>query len=105
MNDAAPLNDVQTLNFTILSLMRDAARSDPASACCRFGLNSEQLKAVSELTPADVIQIACSMGNVLLFAPRDDMGALLKAPRTVLPILASARARIPARQHAGHAAA
>jgi hypothetical protein len=100
MNNATPLNDVQTLNFTILSLMRDAARSDLASACCRFGLSPVQLRAISDLTPADVIEIVASTGNVLLFAPRDDIDSLLAAPRTVIPILASARARGPARHHA-----
>jgi hypothetical protein len=105
MNDATPLNDVQTLNFTILSLVRDAARSDLASACCRFGLSPGQLRAISDLTPADVMQIVASTGNVLLFTPRDDIDALLAAPRTVIPILASARAHRPARYHSDHSAA
>ena len=105
MNNATPLNDVQTLNFTLLSLVRDAARSDLASACCRFGLSPDQLRAISNLTPADVIRIVASTGNVLLFAPREDIDALLAAPAAVIPILATARVRGPATRVADQPAA
>lgn len=50
------------------------------------------------------MQIVASTGNVLLFAPRDDIDTLLAAPRTVIPILASARVRGAARAVAEHPA-
>lgn len=90
---SSPLNDVQRANFVILSLIRDAARDDPGTACCRFGLTLAQLKAISELPPEDVISIVMGMGNEALFFPRDDLDRLLKLPRSVSAVVASATAR------------
>ncbi|RTL45536.1 MAG: hypothetical protein EKK53_06400 [Burkholderiales bacterium] len=104
MNDTPPLNAVQLLNFSFLSYVRDAARSDLASACCSSGLSPRQARSIGALTPEDVMQIVASTGNVLLFAPRDDIDTLLAAPRTVIPILASARVRGAARAVAEHPA-
>lgn len=101
MNDATPLNAVQHLNFETLSLIRDSARSDLATACCQFGLHPDQLRTITALSPTDLMQIVASTGNVLLFAPRDDIDLLLAAPRTVIPILASARSHGPARAGRG----
>ena len=90
---SSPLNDVQRANFVILSLIRDAARDDPGTACCRFGLTLAQLKAISELPPEDVISISTGMGNEALCFPRDDLDRLLKLPRSVSAVVASATAR------------
>jgi hypothetical protein len=90
---SSPLNDVQRANFVILSLIRDAARDDAGTACCRFGLTLAQLKAISELPPEDVISIVMGMGNEALFFPRDDLDRLLKLPRSVSAVVASATAR------------
>lgn len=94
---SSPLTDVQRANFIILSLIRDAARDDPGTACCRFGLTLVQLKAISELPPDDVMAIVAGMGNEALFFPRDDLDRLLKLPRSVSAVLASATRRAPAR--------
>lgn len=94
---SSPLNDVQRANFIILSLIRDAARDDPGTACCRFGLTLVQLKAISELPPDEVMAIVAGMGNEALFFPRDDLDQLLKLPRSVSAVLASATRRAPAR--------
>jgi hypothetical protein len=91
------LSDVQTLNYTNLLLMRDAAREDLANACCRFGLNREALKEISELKPGDVMTIAINAGDEALFVPRDDLASLLTAHPAVLPVLASARERVAAK--------
>ena len=80
-----------------LSLIRDSARSDLATACCQFGLHPDQLRTITALSPTDLMQIVASTGNVLLFAPRDDIDLLLAPPRTVIPILAGARSHGPAR--------
>lgn len=90
---SSPLSDVQRANFVILSLIRDAARDDPGTACCRFGLTLAQLKAISELPPEDVVSIVTGMGNEALFFPRDDLDRLLKLPRSVSAVVASATAR------------
>ena len=94
---SSPLNDVQRANFIILSLIRDAARDDAGTACCRFGLSLVQLKAISELPPDEVMAIVAGMGNEALFFPRDDLDRLLKLPRSVSAVLASATRRAPAR--------
>lgn len=99
---SSPLNDVQRANFIILSLIRDAARDDPGTACCRFGLTLAQLTAISELPPDEVMAIVAGMGNEALFFPRDDLDRLLKLPRAVSAVLASATRRAPARDLIGH---
>jgi hypothetical protein len=91
------LNDVQHANYIILSLIRDAARDDAGAACCRYGLTLAQLKAISELPPDEVMAIVAGMGNEALFFPRDDLDRLLKLPRSVAAVLASATPRAPAR--------
>ena len=92
------LNDVQRANFIILSLIRDAAREDAGTACCRFGLTLAQLKAISELPPDDVMSIVAGMGNEALFFPREDLDRLLALPRSVSAVLVSATARVPPRR-------
>lgn len=92
------LSDVQTLNYNNLLVMRDAAREDLASACCRFGLSRAALKEISELKPGDLLTIAIHAGDEALFVPRDDLANLLTAHPAVLPVLASARARVAAKQ-------
>ncbi len=94
---SSPLNDVQRANFIILSLIRDAAREDPGTACCRFGLTLAQLKTIGQLPPDDVMGIVTGMGNEALFFPREDLDRLLMLPRSVSAVLVSATARMPAR--------
>ena len=91
------LSDVQTLNLTHLSVVRDAAREDLASACCRFGLSRDQLKAISELPLSEVLALVISAGNESFFVPRDDLGSLLAAHPAALPVLASVRERVAAK--------
>jgi hypothetical protein len=93
----SPLNDVQHANFVILSLIRDAARADSATACCRFGLTFAQLRAISALPPDGLMAIVIGMGNEALFFPREDLDRLLKLPSAVSAALVSATARLPAR--------
>lgn len=93
------MNPIQELNFSILQLVRDAARSDVVGACCRFGLTHDQLETISQLTPAEVLRLVARMGDEALFAPREDLGHLLKTPGSVLPLVAASRQRIPAKQH------
>lgn len=91
------LSEVQTLNYTNLSALRDAAREDLAGACCRWGLRRSELKAISELKPSDVMTIVINAGDEVLFPPRDDLATLLSAHPAVLPFLASARERVAAK--------
>ena len=99
----SPLNDVQHANFIVLSLIRDAARADPGTACCRFGLSLAQLKAISNLPPDGLMAIVTGMGNEALFFPREDLDRLLKLPSSVSAVLVSATARLPARGAKGSA--
>lgn len=89
-------SEVQTLNFTALALVRDAAREDLAAACCRFGLSKELLERISTLTHTDVLSLVAHVGEEPLFVPRGDLTNLLSAHPTVLPVLAT----LPKR-HAG----
>ena len=87
------LNDVQRLNYSILAAIRDAARSDLAQACCRYGLEKNSLQTIGGLTPEAVLTFVVKMGNEALFAPRSDLLTLLSAPMAALPMLASSRNR------------
>jgi len=80
--------DVQTLNFTAIGLVRDAAREDLAIACCRFGLSKEVLQRISSLTPTDVLTLVARVGEEPLFVPRSDLTSLITAHPAVLPVLA-----------------
>lgn len=95
------LTDVQHANFIVLSLIRDAARADPGTACCRFGLTLAQLKAISDLPPDGVMAIISGMGNEALFFPREDLDRLLQLPVSVSAVLVSATARLPAHKTNG----
>ena len=88
-----PLNEVQYLNYAILSTVRDAAREDPAAACCSFGLSQAQLHTIGALTPAALMSIVARMGNEALFVPREDFETLLTLPAPVSSVLMSAKAR------------
>ena len=101
---SSPLSDVQHANFIILSLIRDAARADPGTACCRFGMTLAQLKAISDLPPDGVMAIVTGMGNEALFFPREDLDRLLQLPSAVSAVLVSATARLPAARGAKSAA-
>lgn len=91
------LSDVQTLNYNNLLVVRDAAREDLASACCRFGLSRAALQDISALKPGEVMTIVINAGDEALFVPRDDLASLLTAHPSALPVLASARERVAAK--------
>jgi hypothetical protein len=93
-------SEVQTLNFTAMALVRDAAREDLAAACCCFGLSKELLERISMLTHTDMLSLVAHVGEEPLFVPRGDLTHLLSAHPTVLPVLAT----LPKR-HVGHTAA
>lgn len=80
-------SEVQTLNFTAIALVRDAAREDLAAACCRFGLSKELLQRISTLTHSDVLSLVTHAGEEPLFVPRGDLSSLLTAHPSVLPVL------------------
>jgi len=93
-------SEVQTLNFTAIALVRDAAREDLAAACCRFGLSKDLLQRISTLTHTDVLSLVAHVGEEPLFVPRGDLTDLLSAHPRVLPVLAT----LPKR-HVGNTAA
>lgn len=92
-----PLNPIQELNFTLLQTVRDVAAADLATACCQFGLSVEQARTILALKPTEVLSIVSRLGGETLFAPREDIDALLKAPAHLQPLLALARRRTPSR--------
>jgi hypothetical protein len=93
-------SEVQTLNFTAIALVRDAARKDLAAACCRFGLSRDLLLRISTMSHTDMLSLVADVGEEPLFVPRGDLTTLLSAHPTVLPVLAT----LPKR-HVSHAAA
>jgi hypothetical protein len=103
MESAPLLTSVQQLNFSILHNLRDAARNDLVSACCRFGLSREQLDVIGNLTPNEVLGLVARMGDEALFAPRADLGTLLSIPSALLPLVAASRPRMPLKQGPGSA--
>ena len=87
---ATDLGDIQRLNYSILSSIRDAARADIASACCRFGMAKKCLEVIRDQSPDAMLTFVEKVGPEALFKPRHDLATLLKAPEAVLPMLASA---------------
>jgi hypothetical protein len=89
--ELSSLNAIQELNLSLLTLVRDAARSDLAAACCMFGIDVDDLRQIGKLTPADVVRIVARVGDQALFEPRSDLASLLTTSPALLPVLASAR--------------
>ena len=89
----APFSDVQWTNLTLLMAVRDAALQDPASACCRFGLDAAQAHQLARLQVHQVIAIVTNIGDTSLFLPRRDLVRLLDVPLPLTRPFAAAQAR------------
>jgi hypothetical protein len=89
--EAVPLTDVQQANLTMLLTLKDSVQKDPAAACCKFGLKSDELQALSSLSADRILAIVANMGQQCLFPPRVDLGQLLALPLPLGGVMASAR--------------
>jgi hypothetical protein len=89
--DTVPLSDVQIANLSMLVTIKDSIQQDPASACCKFGLRSDELSALSGLSMDRMLAIVANMGQQSLFPPRGDLGMLLNVPLPLSGLMASAR--------------
>lgn len=89
--ESVPLSDVQLANLTMLLTIKDSIKQDRASACCKFGLQPAELRALSDLSPEKILAVVVNMGHESLFPPRGDLGSLLSIPLPLAGIMASAR--------------
>lgn len=81
---------------------RDAARSNPAEACCRFGMSLEQVEALAQATPTAIFSLVSRLGNEPLFTLRPDIARLLEAPAPIQAAMAVSRTLSPVTSREGH---
>lgn len=75
------LRDVEWINLNVLAVIHTGLQHDRASTCCKFALNAEQADYLKDLTIDELWSLVLHVGETTLFPPRDDLLALLSAPR------------------------
>ncbi|AEF88736.1 hypothetical protein DelCs14_1707 [Delftia sp. Cs1-4] len=102
------LSEVQLSNLTLLLTMRDSISRDRVMACGLFGLREPDAQYLSSLSPTQILAIVANVGNETLFAPRNDLFALLQSPLPLAGALCAVHPPFPVRPAAtaaprGHA--
>ena len=77
------LTDVEWINLNVLVFIRAGLQYDPASTCCRYGLNTAQANHLRELSLDDLWSLVIHVGDTTLFPPRADLVTLLSTPRVL----------------------
>ena len=77
------LTDVEWINLNVLVVIRAGLQYDPASTCCRYGLNTEQANHLRELSLDELWSLVINVGDTTLFPPRADLVTLLSTPRVL----------------------
>lgn len=93
MNQAL-LSDVQLMNLTLLLTIRDGVLQDPASACCRFGLDAMQAERIGALGIQQILAVVANVGDASLFRARADLVTLLQSPLPLTRTLATVSAAL-----------
>lgn len=62
-------NDLTNLNFEYLMLARECARSNAMEASWRFGLDSRQIEAITNLTIENIRDVASASRAVITLLP------------------------------------
>ena len=75
------LTDVEWINLNLLAVIRAGLQHDPASTCCRYGLNTAQANYLRGLSLDELWSLVIHVGDTTLFPPRADLVTLLSAPR------------------------
>ena len=92
MTDAL-FSDVQITNLILLLTVRDAALQDAADTCCRFGLDADQARRLTQLPVHQLVAVIANIGDTALFLPRRDLVRLLDTPLPLTRPFAAAQAR------------
>lgn len=90
------LTDVQATNLQILYSIRLGIERDLVGTCRKFGLVASLAERLRAMTPEELWALVHAIGQTSLFVPRDDMGALIDAPVTLVGTLAAAHPPCPA---------
>jgi hypothetical protein len=89
------LTDVEWINLNVLVVIRAGLQYDPASTCCRYGLNTAQANHLRELSLDELWSLVIHVGDTTLFPPRADLVTLLSTPRALVGPMALARPPMP----------
>ncbi|RTL56507.1 MAG: hypothetical protein EKK46_04685 [Rhodocyclaceae bacterium] len=77
------LTDIEWINLNMLAVIRAGLQHDPASTCCRYGLDKTQAIYLQDLSLDELWSLVIHIGDTTLFPPRTDLVALLSAPRAL----------------------
>ena len=94
------LTDVQSTNLHLLQAIRLGIELDRVEACCRFTLTATLADHLQTLNQEQLWSIVSHVGQNTLFPPRQDLLAILQAPRSLAGPLAAARSARPSQPFA-----
>jgi hypothetical protein len=89
------LTDVEWINLNMLVAIRAGLQHDPASTCCRYGLNTAQADRLRQLSLDEVWSLVIHVGDTTLFPPRADLVTLLSTPRALAGPMALVHSPMP----------
>lgn len=89
------LTDVEWINLNVLAVIRASLQHDPASTCCRYGLDMAQATHLRSLSLDELWSLVIHVGDTTLFPPRADLVTLLSAPRALAGPMALAHPPTP----------
>lgn len=89
------LTDVQSTNLHLLQVIRLGIELDRVETCCRFALNAALADHLQTLGHEQLWSVVAHVGQNTLFPPRQDLLAILQAPRPLAGPLAAAHSARP----------
>lgn len=89
------LTDVQSTNLHLLQVIRLGIELDRIETCCRFALDSTLADHLQTLGHEQLWSVVAHVGQNTLFPPRQDLLALLQAPRPLAGPLAAVQSPRP----------
>lgn len=84
------MTDLQLINVTLLSAIRNCANQDPTDACYKFNIRSADLPYWKNLTTDKMFAIAANMDECL-FTIRPDIYEILNLQPQLAALIATAR--------------
>lgn len=91
-----PRSEVESTNLHMLNVIRLSIEADRVGACARFAMSAPLSERLRSLTQEQLWAFVVHVGQTTLFPPRQDLLALLDAPRPLVGTLAAAQAPRPA---------
>lgn len=90
-----PRSDVESTNLHMLNVIRLSIEADRIGACARFALSAPLAERLRSLTQEQLWAFVVHIGQTTLFPPRQNLLALLDAPRPLVGTLAAAQTPRP----------